>query len=235
MEGFGVGEDGLHGRDVQLVADGGVVDGVPDGRVDDFEGAVEHRGGVEAGGGGDGGGLDGVADAVRVEVGGAWQGDGLVVRDGVSVAVDHGVDAQGEEVLVEGGEDARVHDGAEGVRDVREGQVDGGGGEDSRGAGFVAYVAGGVEDEGEDVLVVGDGEDGLQHELAVADDDGPVGAVVGVLPEDAGVLLVHADDVGHGRWLAGAIGEDAGDVVYGAEAVAAEREVVGHDAGAGVA
>lgn len=92
-----------------------------------------------------------------------------------------------------------------------------------------------VEDEGEDVLVVRDGDDGLDDELAVAHDGGAAGAVVGVFPPDAVVLLVDADDVVHWEGVAGGVVQDRADVVDGAEAVASEFEVVGHDARAGVA
>jgi hypothetical protein len=56
------------------------------------------------------------------------------------------------------------------------------------------------EVEGEDVLVVGDGDDGLQDEDAGAGYDGVLRAEVGVLPEDAVVLFVATDYVGEFEW-----------------------------------
>jgi hypothetical protein len=50
--------------------------------------------------------------------------------------------------------------------------------------------------EGEDVLVVGDCDDGLQNEDAGSGYDGVLRAEIGVLPEDAVVLLVAADYIG---------------------------------------
>lgn len=43
---------------------------------------------------------------------------GFVVDEAVGGAVEHGVDAEGEDVLVVGGEDARVDDGAPGNGDA---------------------------------------------------------------------------------------------------------------------
>ena len=50
--------------------------------------------------------------------------------------------------------------------------------------------------EGEDVLVVGDGDDGLQDKDARSCYDGVLRAEVRVLPQDAVVLFVAADYVG---------------------------------------
>ena len=135
-------------------------------------------------------------------------------------------------MLVVRGEDAGVDDGAEGDGEAF---IDGLCGEDTGGADFVGELAGLVEDEGEDVLVVGDGDDGLDYELTVAHDGGAPGAVVGVLPPDAAVLLVDADYVVHGQGLAGGVVQDRADIVDGAEAVASELEVVCHDTGSGIA
>lgn len=165
--------------------------------------------------------------AVGVELRVAGHSLGFFVRDLVAVAADHGVDAEGEEVLVVTAEDAGVDDGAKGVRYLGEVEVERLGGQDTRCPDFVRDVTGLVEDEGEDVLVVADRQDRLEDELAVADDDGAVGAVVGVLPEETRVLLVDADDVGGVDGLAFGVAENRGDVVDTAEAVAAELEVVG--------
>lgn len=174
---------------------------------------------------------DGVAACVRVE-GGALHGEDFAGENGVVGAVDAGVDAQAKDVLVVAGEDAGVDDGAPGDGDVG---VDGLGGDDARGADFVGEFAGLVEDEGEDVFVVGDGDDGLEDEFAGARDGRCAGAVVGVFPADASVLLVDADDVVHGERLAFVVGEEARKVVDAAEAVAAKFEIVGHDACTSVA
>lgn len=178
VEGLGVGEDFLEGRGGDLVGDWGAVDGVEDVGVGDFEDAVGVWGEVVAAGVGDGGVGGGVAGAVGVE-GGARHGVGFRVDERVGGAVEGGVDAEGEDVLVVDGEDAGVHDGAEGDGDAF---VDGLGGEDAGGADLVGELAGLVELEGQDVFVVGDGDDALQDELAVAHYGGAAGAVVGVLP-----------------------------------------------------
>ena len=187
---------------------------------------------VEAGGSGDGSFVDGVAHGVGVEV--RRGGEGLYGGgdQGVFVAVDGGVDAQREDVLVVHGEDAGVDDGAPGDGGVG---VDGLRGDDAGGADFVGEFAVLGEDEGEDILVVGDGDDGLEDELAGARDGSQARAVVGVFPADAGVLFVDADDVVHWEGVARVVGDEGREVVDAAQAVAAEFEVVGHDAGAGVA
>lgn len=109
------------------------------------------------------------------------------------MAVDGGIDSEGEEVLVVGGHDSRGDEGSVGNGLV---EVDRGCGEDARGADFV--VDGGVlgELEGEDVLVVADGDYGLKDEDPGSGYDGVAGAVVGVFPEDPVVYLVAADHVG---------------------------------------
>ena len=235
VEGGGGREEGLEGGGVDLVGDGFGVDGVEGVGVLDLEDAVRGGGEIEAGGVGDERFFDVVARAVRVPVGRDGVGVRFVVDEAVQRAVEHGVDAQGEDVLVVGGEDARVDDGAEGDADLVEGVVDGLRGEDAGRADFVDDFARLVEHEGQDVLVVRDRDDGLQDELAVADDRCAVRAVVGVLPADAGVLLVDADAVFERDRLALVVGDDGAEVVDAAETVAAELEVVGHGAGACVA
>ena len=190
---FGVGEHFLEGRGVDFVGDGFVVDWVADGGVLDLEDAVGVVVDFEAGGCGHEGFVDGVADAVRVEVG-AGHGDGFFVDEAVRVPVDGGVDAEGEDVLVVGGEDAGVDDGAPGDGDAG---VDGLGAEDAGGADLVGELAGLVEHEGHDVFVVGDGDDGLNDEFAAAYHGCAAGAVIGVFPAYAGILLVDADDIFH--------------------------------------
>lgn len=146
---------------------------------------------------------------MRVEVG-EGHGVAFVVDEAVGVPVDGRVDAQGEDVLVVDGQDARVDDGAPGDLDAL---VDGLRADDARRADLVRELAGLVEHEGHDVLVVGDGDDGLDDKLAAADDGGFAGAVVGVLPADAGVLLVDTDYVLHGHGLPLVACYDAAQVV----------------------
>lgn len=81
------------------------------------------------------------------------------------------------------------------------------GGENTRGADLEFHVRSLVENIREDVLVVGDGADDLEDELAVAHDGCGAGSVVGVFVLEAVVLLVHADDVLHEDGVA--LGVDA--------------------------
>lgn len=198
VEGVDVGEHFLEGRGVDSVADCFAVDGVAGGCVEDFEGAAGVGVGVEAGGFFDCGFRDGVADAVGVEVGGDGDGVGFVVDEAVGVAVDGGVDAQGEDVLVVDGEDAGVDDGAPWYFDAL---VDGLGADDAGGSDLVGHLAGLVEHEGHDVFVVGDCDDGLDNQLPASYNGCSAGSVVGVLPANAGVLLMNTDYVFHGHWL----------------------------------
>ena len=151
-----VRQDLLERRRVDLVRDGLAVDGIAHVRVLDLERAVRVRVEVVAAGRLDERLAREVARAVRVEVR-ARHGVRFVVDQAVAVALEHGVDAQGEDVLVVGGQDARVHDGAPG--DV-EAVVDGLRAEDAGRADFVGPFAGLVEHEGQDVLVVGNGDTG---------------------------------------------------------------------------
>ena len=193
VEGVRVGDHLLEGRGVDLVAYGLAVDRVAGGLVEDLEGARRVRVGVQAGGFGHGGLGDGVADAVRVEVGDGHRVD-FLVDEPVRVPVDGGVHAEREDVLVVDGEDARVDDGAPGHLDA---VVDGLGADDAGRSDLVGQLAGLVEHEGHDVFVVGDGDDGLDDEFAAANDCCSAGSVVGVLPADAGVLLMDTDYVFH--------------------------------------
>jgi hypothetical protein len=155
----------------------------------------------------------------------------FVVDDAVEGAVEHGVYTQGEEMLVVRGEDAGVDDCAPWNFNAL---IDWLGGEDTSGADFIYELASLVEHECEDVLVVGDGDDGLEDELAVADHGGAAGTVVGVLPADAVILLMDADDVGHLEWIALRVVENGREVLDAAETIASELEVVSHDACAAV-
>ena len=86
---------------MDLVGDGFTVDGVKRTRVGDLEHAVGGRVDVETRGLSDGGFMDRVAHTVRVEVVERhWVNFGP--DKGVGVAVYGRVDAEGEDVLVEG-------------------------------------------------------------------------------------------------------------------------------------
>ena len=117
---------------------------------------------------------------------------GTLPHDGIALPVNGRVNTDGKDVLVVLGEGAgrdyiAVGAGLAGV-DVDDG-------DDAGGARLEGDGAGEVELVGEDVLVVGEGDDELHDELAAAGGDGAAGAPARVLPADAGVLLVEADDV----------------------------------------
>jgi hypothetical protein len=144
-----------------------------------------------------------VADAVVVVhfwvVNGEWYT--FLDHERVGVAVDCWIYAQAEQMLVIWSEDSGCDTCA--VRGGL-GRVGLGwrGGEDPGCADF--KVERGVLDEveGEDVLVVRHGYDGLQNEDAGSCYDGVLRAEVGVLPKDAIILFVAADYVGEFDWRA---------------------------------
>ena len=91
--------------------------------------------------------------------------------------------------------------------------VDGLGAYDAGGADFVGKLAGLVEDEGEEVLVICYCDRALDYELAVSDNGCAVGAVVGVFPENTGVLFVDAHYVRPGVWVTVVVGDDCAHVM----------------------
>jgi len=123
----------------------------------------------------------------------------FLIDDAVGVPVNGWVNAQGEDVLVVSGEDARVDDCAPGHFDAFINRLSA---DNTGGADFIGHFTSLVEHERHDVFVVGDGYDGLNDEFAASNDGCAAGAVIGVFPANASVLLVDADDIVHGQWSA---------------------------------
>jgi hypothetical protein len=73
--------------------------------------------------------------------------------------------------------------------------VDRSGGKDSGGARLEVDRPGLVKVPGKDVVVVADGDYGLEDEKSLASDGRATGRGVGVLPQNTVVLFVTADDV----------------------------------------
>lgn len=172
--------------------------------------------------------VKGVAVEVLLGADLAWAAGSVDLEDGVAGAVDVGVDAETEQVLVVVRVDAGVHfcppslgvlagEHGVGVQDTRELDLELDG----------AIL---VEDPVHAVLVVGGREDVADDQLAGPRDDGGLEAVteVAVLEQDTRVFLVDADGVldGHGR--AGPVDELGVHVVDAALAVTAQAEWVGH-------
>lgn len=177
--------------------------------------------------------LGGVSDGVGVRLV-LGHGDTVLVVDGILVPVQRGVNTQREHVLVEGSHHARSH-----VRAPRHCLtvliVEGNGGEDTSCPNLELDVGGLVEDECEDVFVVGHGADHLNHELAVSHDRCCAGAVVGVLVLETVVLLVHANDILELDGLTLGVGSVTVEILDVAQAVAAKGELVCSDAETDVA
>lgn len=218
VEAVRVGEHFLEGGGVDLVADGFAVDRVADGGVLDLEGSVEVVVGVDAAGFFDHGFFHHVAGSLRVQRG-ARHGVCFVVDEPIIMAVDGGVDAEGEDVLVVCGEYAWMDDCT--PRDL-ETFVDGLCAEDACGSDFIDDVSGLVEHESEDILVVGHGDDGLNYKLSVPYHSGSSSPVVGVLPADASILLVNANNIIHGYWLSFVVRQNSAEIMNGTKAVAAK-------------
>ena len=175
--------DGVFGVRVQLVGVGdvpgaaGVV--VADAGCLGFEGSFARH--------------ESVAVAVLFAADGSVAGHGVDFEDGVGVAVDAGVEAQAEEVLVVVRVDARVDFCAVGRGGLAFG--DGVGGEDAGEFDFELDYAVLVHDPVDAVFVVAGGEDLADDELAGARGGAGGVAEVGVFEEDAVVFFVDADCV----------------------------------------
>lgn len=231
VEAFRIGEHLLERRGMDFVTDRLVVNRVADSGILDLVDAIDVIVDVEACGGRHEGFIDGIADAVGIEVR-AGHGVGFFVDEAVRMAINGGIDAQGENMLVVSGEDARMDNGAPGDGDAG---INGLSAEDAGGADFIDELAGLVEHEGHDIFVIRDGDDGLDDEFAVAYYSCTAGVVVGVLPPYAGILFVDANDVFHWQRLAIVIVQDCVQIVDGAETVTTELKIVSHNASANIA
>lgn len=155
----------------------------------------------------------------------------FVIGKAVGVAVDGGVDAKGEDVLVVRCEHARVDDGSPWYFDAI---IDGLSADDAGGSNLVRYLAGLVEYESHDVFVVGNSDDRLHNEFSTSHYPCYACTVVRMLPADAGVLLMDADDIFHWLNVTLVSREDSAEIVDGTKAVAAELQIVSHGAGTSI-
>lgn len=138
-------------------------------------------------------GVEGVAVLVLGAADLAGPTDGVNLEDGVVGPVDHGVDAQAEEMLMVVCVDSRVNFGAPALGVLT--GVHGIGVEDTRQLDVELDGAVLVEDPVDAVLVVCGSEDVRDDEAPTPGDDGRVIAEVSVLEQDARVLLVDTDCV----------------------------------------
>jgi len=189
---------------------------------------------------------------IRIRLRGDFHRQALLVAHGILVPINRGIYAQAESVLMILRQRTRTNH----IPPIgRFSRVDVHDGDDAGGAGFDADPARLVEFEGEDVFVVCEGDDVLDHELAaagyyraagapadrkttrLADVLDKVGlyAPVGVFPVNTVILLVNTNNIR--RLLRRAIRthDDAVEVLDHAEAVAAELQVVAAVAQAAVA
>lgn len=150
---------------VDLVGDRLAIDGIPHRRILNLEDPILLVVGIETTGLFDDRLLHIVTDTVRVEVV-ARHGVRFVIDKSVLVAVNGRVDSEGEDVLMVRSKDAWVDDSAPRHLDAL---VDGRSAEDPRGTDLVDELPGLIEHESQDVFVVGDSDDGLEHQLPIPD------------------------------------------------------------------
>lgn len=231
---FRFGEEGRAVGVEDLVGHGLLGRGIEAARVDDVPGAA--RLGAVARGGLLGGAerrllaVEAVAIHVLSGAQGGLRKHGVALQDGVVGAVDLGVDAQREDVLVVVGVDGWGNLGAEG------------------GGGFAWVHAVGVEHAGqlhlelvgpvqgegvvEGILVVGCRDDLGDDELPITGRDDSAVAVIGMLVKQAIVLLVNADGVFDNCRLARSGRHDSIHVMDDALAVTSKLQRVGHQTSA---
>ena len=152
---------------------------------------------------------DCVTDTVGVEVGDG-HGVDFVVDEAVGVAVNCWIDAEREDVLMVDGEDTGVDDCS--PRDF-DAFVNGLSADDAGCSDLVGQLACLIEHKGHDVFIVGDRDDGLDDQLPASNNCCSARSVVGVLPTNAGVLLMHADYVFHGHWFSLGGCQDSAQIV----------------------
>lgn len=136
----------------------------------------------------------GVANTVRIVLVFGHR-NGVFVVDCVLVAIEGGINAEGEHVLVEWG-----HDTGADVRSPWNGcagffVVEGNGGQNTSCSHLEFNVGSLIEDKGEDVFIVANCADHLSHQLTVSDYRRSAGTVVCMLMLQAVVLLMKTDDI----------------------------------------
>jgi len=210
MEGVGISQDFLKGGDRDLVAGCFIIDRVCFCSGLDFESAVFSGIGIIATRGCKFRfGCD-IADTVGVCLWMSRERGGFFVDDFVAGAIDGGVYAEGEYMLVVLGQDARVHDCSPGHREAR---LDRCGGEDTGCTDFVMEFTTLAKDECQDIFIVTNCDDRLEDEFAGASHDCAPCTVIDMFESDSGILLVDANYVGHLQKLTGFHADIGGEIV----------------------
>lgn len=177
---------------------------------------------------------DPIANAMRVPVGISRHSMSLLIDELVGVAIDHGVYSEREDVLVVAGKNAWVDDSTKRYSNLVQIVVDRLSRQDTGSSYFICNLTSLVEEEHQDVLIIRDSNDGLKHQFSRPDDCSTASTVVGVLPTDAGILLVNADTVFLRLRPTLIIGDDSAEILNASEAIAAKLKIIGCSAGSSI-
>lgn len=229
LYGSWVCEKELGSRGNKFVAYTVARDGVFDVLVHDLEDAVETRFSICPCGLLDRRLADFVVVSARVGFGVHGYSVGFFCDDCVAVTIDCRVNAESEDVLMVLGEYTRVDDVAvvAGLAGVDVDTAD-----DTGCSSLDVDATRLVELVGEDVFVVGQGDDELDHQDTAASYDCAASAPVGVLPANTLILLMQADNVGVDLALTIIVDNDSVEVFNNTKTVTSERKIVGAISGA---
>lgn len=178
MEAVGVCQHFLERRDMNLISHRLIVDSITNSSVLNLEGAIGVRIEIQTSGLLDDCFVHRIAHTVGIPVFVHGHSVGFIVDEAIRVAVEHRVDSEREDMLVMRGQNSWVDNCAEGDANVIKFVVDGLGGEDPGCSHFVDYFACLIEHECQDVLIVTDCDDALEHEFAVPHYSGTASAIL---------------------------------------------------------
>ena len=99
---------------------------------------------------------------------------------------------------------------------------------------FVSHLSSLIEHECHDIFVVSNSDNRLDHKLPTSRYSCSAGAIIGVLPTNAGILLVNADNILHWHSITRVSREDRAQVMDCSKTIASELQVVSHGTCTGV-
>ena len=93
---------------------------------------------------------------------------------------------------------------------------------------LVSYLGSLIEHERHDILVISNSDDRLDHKFPASRYSCSAGAIISVLPTNAGILLVNADNILHWHNVTRVSRKDRAQVMDCSKTIAAELQVVSH-------